>query len=472
MSTLAWACETGISGIPTQAWPRHPTSQHRIAKARGGQTPVFSRFFIDRPIFASVLSIVMTIAGVIAILVLPVAQYPEIAPPTIQVSCSYAGASAQVVADTVAAPIEQQVNGVEGMLYMSSQCTNDGGYNLTVTFELGTDLDMAQVLVQNRVSMAVPTLPDVVKQVGVTTKKKSPNIMLVVNLVSPDGRYDQLYLSNYATIRVKDELARINGVGDVGFPRPARLRHAGLAQPRRVDQPQHDRQRRRRRAARAERPGGGGPDRPGTHAPGPGFPVHPEHARAASRPRTVCPDHREDGRARKRHAPDRRGTDRTGRQKPGRQLHARRQTLDRSGGLSASRLQRPRYGRAGPREDGRTQTAVPRGPRLQDRLRHDPIHQRIDPRGLQDAVRGLCPRRAGRAGVPAELAIDVDPADRGAGVAGRNVRRHEAAGVQHQQYLVVRTGPGHRRGGRRRHRGRREYRAVDRAWPGPARGGL
>jgi len=176
---------------------------------------VISRFFIDRPVFAAVLSIVITIAGLVAMLTLPVAQYPEITPPTVQVSCIYPGASAKVVAETIAAPIEQQVNGVENMLYMSSNSTNDGAYSLTVTFKLGTNLDMAQVLVQNRVSMAMPGLPDVVKQTGVTTKKKSPNIMLVVNLISPDERYDQLYLSNYATIHVKDELARIDGVGDV-----------------------------------------------------------------------------------------------------------------------------------------------------------------------------------------------------------------------------------------------------------------
>ncbi|MBP7933147.1 MAG: efflux RND transporter permease subunit [Phycisphaerae bacterium] len=176
---------------------------------------MISRFFIDRPIFAAVLSIVITIAGVAAFTTLPIAQYPEIAPPTVQVSCAYPGANARVVAETIAAPIEQQVNGVENMLYMSSQCTNDGVYSLTVTFKLGTNLDMAQVLVQNRVSLALPVLPDVVKQTGVTTKKKSPSVLLVVNLLSPDGRYDQLYLSNYATTQIKDHLARLDGVGDV-----------------------------------------------------------------------------------------------------------------------------------------------------------------------------------------------------------------------------------------------------------------
>ena len=145
------------------------------------------------------------------------AQYPEIAPPTVQVSCVYPGANAEVVAKTVAAVIEQQVNGVEHMLYMSSQCTNDGAYNLTVTFKLGTNLDMAQVLVQNRVNLAVPSLPDIVKQTGVTTKKKSPNIMLVVNLYSPGKQYKQLYLSNYASVYIKDDLARLEGVGDVSF---------------------------------------------------------------------------------------------------------------------------------------------------------------------------------------------------------------------------------------------------------------
>ncbi|QDU89020.1 Efflux pump membrane transporter BepE [Pirellulimonas nuda] len=174
-------------------------------------------FFIDRPIFAAVISVIVTLAGAIAVTTLPVAQYPEITPPTVQVSCNYPGANSKVVADTVAAPIEQQVIGVENMLYMSSQSTNDGGYNLTVTFEVGADLDMAQVLVQNRVNLALPSLPSEVKQTGVSVKKKSPSILLVVNLVSPKGSYDQLYLSNYATINLRDELAQIKGVGDVTF---------------------------------------------------------------------------------------------------------------------------------------------------------------------------------------------------------------------------------------------------------------
>src|SRR5579859_4162478 len=176
-----------------------------------------SRFFIDRPIFASVLSIVITLAGLLALFTLPVAQYPEIAPPTVEVYAVYPGANAKVVADTVAAPIEQQVNGVENMMYMSSQCTNDGNYSLTVTFKHGVDLNMAQVLVENRVALAQPILPDLVKRRGVTTKKKSPSVLMIVNLYSPDGRRDNLYLSNYATIQLRDELSRLSGVGDISF---------------------------------------------------------------------------------------------------------------------------------------------------------------------------------------------------------------------------------------------------------------
>ncbi|MFM8264253.1 MAG: efflux RND transporter permease subunit, partial [Pirellula sp.] len=178
---------------------------------------MLSRFFIDRPIFAAVISILITLAGLVFVWQLPIAQYPEITPPTVQVSCVYPGASASVVSETVAAPIEQQILGVENMLYMSTQCTNDGGCSISVTFEVGTDLDMAQVLVQNRVNLATPSLPSEVKQTGVSVKKRSPSILLVVNLVSPDDSRSQLYLSNYASIQLRNELVRVPGVGDIGF---------------------------------------------------------------------------------------------------------------------------------------------------------------------------------------------------------------------------------------------------------------
>src|SRR5712692_756607 len=148
---------------------------------------MLARFFIDRPIFAWVVSIVITLIGGVAVFMLPIDQYPAITPPTVQVTANYPGANAQVVADTVAAPIEQQVNGVEGMLYMSSQSSNDGSYSLDVTFQLGVDLNIAQVLVQNRVAIAQPSLPDVVKAIGVTVKKRSPDILLVVNLYSENN---------------------------------------------------------------------------------------------------------------------------------------------------------------------------------------------------------------------------------------------------------------------------------------------
>jgi hydrophobe/amphiphile efflux-1 (HAE1) family protein len=174
-----------------------------------------SRFFIDRPIFAAVIAVIITLIGAISYVFLPVAQYPEVVPPTVTVVATYPGASAETVADTVANPIEQEINGVDGMLYQSSESTGDGRATITITFEQGTDLDEAQVLVQNRVAIAEPRLPEEVQRLGIVTRKTTPDFLLVINLISPDNSLDREYISNYAQTRIKDRLARIEGVGDV-----------------------------------------------------------------------------------------------------------------------------------------------------------------------------------------------------------------------------------------------------------------
>jgi multidrug efflux pump subunit AcrB len=176
-----------------------------------------THFFIDRPRFAVVLSTFVTLLGLGALAVLPVAQYPEVVPPTVQITTSYPGASAQTVARTVATPLEQQINGVENMIYMSSQSTGDGNLTITVTFRIGTDLNVAQMLTQNRVQDALPRLPEDVQLLGVQVRKATPSILLAIHLYSPDKSRDTLYLSNYLTLHVKDELARLQGVGDVQF---------------------------------------------------------------------------------------------------------------------------------------------------------------------------------------------------------------------------------------------------------------
>src|SRR5271163_3733294 len=176
-----------------------------------------AHFFIDRPRFATVLSTFVTLLGLGALAVLPVAQYPEVVPPTVQVTTSYPGASADTVARTVATPLEQQINGVENMLYLSSQSTGVGNLTITVTFRIGTDLNVAQMLTENRVQVTLPRLPEDVQRLGVQVRKATPSILLAVHLYSPDKSRDTLYLSNYATLHIKDALARLQGVGDVQF---------------------------------------------------------------------------------------------------------------------------------------------------------------------------------------------------------------------------------------------------------------
>ena len=178
---------------------------------------MISTFFINRPIFATVLSILIVIAGFVSLQNLPVEEYPTITPPTVVVRASYPGANATTIADMIATPIEQQVNGVEGMLYMSSTSSSTGTYQLTITFEVGTDLDMATVLVENRVNAALPTLPQEVTKIGVTTTKESTNVVMFLSLTSDSPDYDALYLSNYASLNITNELSRVKGVGNVGL---------------------------------------------------------------------------------------------------------------------------------------------------------------------------------------------------------------------------------------------------------------
>src|SRR5271155_4405232 len=174
-----------------------------------------SKFFIDRPIFAGVISVAIFLAGLIAMLALPISEYPEVVPPSVVVTAQFPGANPKVIAETVATPLEEQINGVENMLYMSSQAASDGTLTLTVSFKLGTDPNLATQLVQNRVNQALPRLPDVTRQIGVTTVKSSPDLTMVVHLRSPNDRYDMLYLRNYAVLNVKDQLAKIPGIGSV-----------------------------------------------------------------------------------------------------------------------------------------------------------------------------------------------------------------------------------------------------------------
>ena len=341
---------------------------------------------------------------------LPIAQYPDVTPPTVQVTASYPGANANTVRDTVAAPIEEQVSGVEGMLYMSSICTNNGAYTLTVTFQLGTDSDMAQVLVQNRVALALPVIPALVQNEGVTVKKQSPATLLIVNLIGDGDKNDPVYLSNYI-----DDLSQgRTGPGRRGrrhqLSRPARLQHAGLARSGPAGGASPQRLRCGHRHRPAERAGGGRASRPAPRAARAAVPAHHQHQGPADRGRRVWRHHRQGRRRRPRN--DRRERRQHDRQRPGgpvhrhrpaqgrgdplpgrprrspvrrsesrsdgpevRQLvHAQRPAIRGALGLSTPRLQCSGRVAERPRDHEGLGQELSRRPALRDRLRHDPLY--------------------------------------------------------------------------------------------------
>ena len=314
---------------------------------------MISKFFIERPVLANVIAILMVVIGVVALFALPVAQYPDVVPPTVQVTTRYPGASARTVIDTVALPIEQQVNGVEGMIYMQSYTAADGSYTLTVTFKIGTDLNFAQVLVQNRVSSALSSLPQAVQAQGVNVQKKSTAILQIVTLTSPDERYDSLYLANYATIRLKDEIARLPGVGNVVVFGAGQYSMRVWLDPDKMQARGLDAAGRDPGAAAAERAGHRRPDRRAAGARA----ASRSSTRSTSRGRLDDPEQFANvivktGQRRRDHAGARRRPRRARRAdlRPG--LHARRQAGGRPGDLPGARRQCARRGRRGEREDG------------------------------------------------------------------------------------------------------------------------
>ena len=427
---------------------------------------MISRFFIHRPIFAAVLSIVIILAGAVAIPTLPIAQYPDITPPTVQVSCSYPGANAQVVADTVAAPIEQQVNGVENMLYMSSQCTNDGAYVLTVTFDLGTDLKIALVQVQNRVQLAMPQMPQQVQLQGVNIKKKSPAILMAVSLFSPGERYDSLYMSNYAMLHIRDELMRLPGVSDVTFLGERDYSIRAWLDPEKLaarsmtagDVASAIREQNNQMVGGqlGQPPADEGqnfqptlsalgrlttPEQFGQIIVKTGLPISSAPSRPLVRLRDVA------------------------RPELGAQQYDQSCLLDGKPSVALAIFQTPTANMldtaAGVRRKMRELKAeFSRGTGLPLRLRYDPRHYRVDRRSPENAPRRHPPGGHRRAGVPAKLEGYPHPADGRARGHRRHVCRDGRHRVQPQQPLALRSRAGHRHRRRRRHRCGRERRAV------------
>ena len=430
-----------------------------------------SRFFIERPIFAAVVSLVITIIGAIGYFGLGITQLPEIIPPTITVTTSFPGASAQTVADTVAAPIEQEVNGVEGMIYMASQSTSDGNLSLTVTFDVGTDIDKAQVLVQNRVSAAERRLPDEVRRNGLTVRKRSPDLLLAVHLLSPDKTYDQVYISNYGLLNVRDKLMRLYGVADVSlfgvreysmriWLDPERIALRGLTAEQVLDA---------LRAQNVQVAGGALGEPPVDYKNA--FQVSLQMKGRLQRRRRVRGHHRQDGcrrarRARQGHRP------RRARRAQLRRARLRRQVLRPSSSSSTSSRAPTPYSATQGIKDAMAEMAksFPKG--LEYRITYNPTEfvevsiQKLYGTILEATVAG----GAGRAAVPQDLARDAHPGGRHPGVADRHVRGDAGLRVLAQHAHPVRAGAGGRHRRRRRHRRGRERRAQAEGGPEPARG--
>ena len=382
-----------------------------------------SHFFIDRPIFAAVLAIFITLIGGVAYFTLPVAQYPEIAPPTIVVTASYPGASAEVVSNTVATPLEQEINGVEHMLYMVSQATADGNLQLTVTFALGTNLDIAQVLVQNRVAVAEPRLPEEVRRIGVTVRKNSPDLMMVIHLSSPDASRDQLYISNYATLQIKDVLARLDGVGDVRvfgardyamriWLDPERTAARNLTAGEVVAALQ----------AQNVQVAAGVLNQPPVPKPG-AFQLNIETLGRLTDPRqfaNIIVRTDSDGRVTRIRDIGTRRARRPGLQ---RQRLSRRALGGAAADLPAPRLQRPRHRRRNPDDDEGAGEGFPHRPAVRRRLQPDRLHRPVRRGREAHHLRGRRPGRARGDPLPADLARLDHPDRRHPGLADRHLRR-------------------------------------------------
>jgi HAE1 family hydrophobic/amphiphilic exporter-1 len=337
---------------------------------------MISDFFIARPVLANVLAILMVVIGAVAVFALPVAQYPDVVPPTVQVTTRYPGASARTVIDTVALPIEQQVNGVQDMIYMQSYSGADGSYSLTVTFKIGADLDIAQVLVQNRVSSALSSLPQAVQAQGVIVQKNSTAILQIVTLTSPDGRYDSLYLANYATIKLKDEIARLPGVGNVVvfgagqysmriWLDPNKMQARGLM-------PQDVIEALRQQSTQVTAGQIGAPPAPRGQTFQYTLNVTGRLSDPAQFARVIVKTGR-DGEITRLRGP---GRARSADLRPS--LHARRPAGGGTGDLPGSGRQCAQRGAPSARETGRAQARVPAGPDLRNSLRHHQIRRTVD----------------------------------------------------------------------------------------------